>query len=705
MITLNRTQHISLQALSLALLIINWQFLHWPILGIIVSLLFFTLNSKKLGDILFIHISGNFRNVLGWLTILLYFSIIYTLFYHVWQINAITFLFALISVPLIIEFWSWRLNKQHYFFTTLDIPSIRLANIKNIILPTLFLITELLTIILLTRRSSVEIIRSPWELLGYKFWTLLIVASILLVIMTIQNKKSTIVLFLTSIHFFILASVAWLVYPLGFGYDPFLHQAAMEVIDKTSTIQPRLFLYLGQYSWTFFLHSLWQLPIATINKLVLPIAFSILWPHSLYYGLNKGFRWPRKISLLAVLLSLFAGFNFAIITTPQNLAFLLVATFIFILPVIKKHKQCLYFCWIIGLGTLTIHPLGGIPILYMSLLLSIRYWKIKKKFKKYIHAIIVFLSAISLPTALALYQRLAGQNWSQIFTWHPWPLIDWSWPKLVNSYNFPIDLIHNIWNNYALIFIIIVLLGWLIIVKKHKYLFFNKHWLLLSILLSNYILARVFISFSNQIDYEQNAYLLRIIYLIGLSVMPIFLSTWYFWWHNILAKQKNLSYKIWIGAITVMIIIISTYFSYPTYDRHSNSKSFNITAVDVETVRLIEQSSNDQDYIVLANQMVGAAAIDAYGFVHYYNDNFYYSMPLGNNNIYQNYLNMIEHQASHQEAKLAMDKAGVNKLYFVVNNYWHSAKQAINQAKETADDYFVVGQDKSYIFIYNYEQK
>jgi len=161
MITLNRTQHISLQALSLALLIINWQFLHWPILGIIVSLLFFTLNSKKLGDILFIHISGNFRNVLGWLTILLYFSIIYTLFYHVWQINAITFLFALISVPLIIEFWSWRLNKQHYFFTTLDIPSIRLANIKNIILPTLFLITELLTIILLTRRSSVEIIRSP----------------------------------------------------------------------------------------------------------------------------------------------------------------------------------------------------------------------------------------------------------------------------------------------------------------------------------------------------------------------------------------------------------------------------------------------------------------------------------------------------------------------------------------------------------------
>ena len=63
---------------------------------------------------------------------------------------------------------------------------------------------------------------------------------------------------------------------------------------------------------------------------------------------------------------------------------------------------------------------------------------------------------------------------------------------------------------------------------------------------------------------------------------------------------------------------------------------------------------------------------------------------------------MIERNASRQEAISAMNKTDVNKLYFVVNNYWHSAKQAINQAKESADGYFIVGDGKNYVFIYNY---
>ena len=99
--------------------------------------------------------------------------------------------------------------------------------------------------------------------------------------------------------------------------------------------------------------------------------------------------------------------------------------------------------------------------------------------------------------------------------------------------------------------------------------------------------------------------------------------------------------------------------------------------------------------------MVGAAAISQYGFAHYYNDNFYYSMPLGTDNIYQNYLNMIEKEASQNEALIAMDKAGVDKLYFVVNNYWHSAKQAINQASESAQDILYIDKGVNTVFVYS----
>ena len=700
MITLDKRQHIGLQLILSLILIVNWQFLHWPILGILIGILFLGFNSKKFGDILFPKIIGPFKNTLGLLIILLYVSFLYTVFYQIFKINAGTFLFTLITIPLIIEFWSWRLNRQHYFFSNLDLHELRLANIKNLLAPIAFLATELLTFILLFRRASVDVIRSPWELLDYKFWTLFVMASCLLIFSIFYNRKSNKSLFLIAVYFFLLSSIALILYPLGFGYDPFLHQSTMQVIAETGTINPRLFLYLGQYGWTFFMQSLWQLPIFTINKLILPLAFSLFWPYSLYYGLRHGFRWSQKISLLGVLLSLFAGFNFAIMTTPQNLTFLLMAVFIFLLPIIKKERNYLYFSLALGIGVSTIHPLGGVPILYMTLLMSSKYWPLQKVYKKIAYTITLIISAFSLPGLLAIYQHLTNHTWNQIFTWHPWPIFDLQWPRFLSGYDFPINLLHNIWNNYFWIFIVLTAMGIWLIITKHKYLFFKTHFILAILLTVNYLLARLFVSFSEQIDYEKNAYLLRIAYLIGLSLLPIFLTTWYFWWKTWLEKNNHRVHKVWLAILIILIIVTSTYFSYPIYDRHKNSKSFNITQADLETVQLIEQSANQEPYIVLSNQVVGAAAIHSLGFAHYYNNNFYYSMPLGTDNIYQNYLSMIETNASREEAIRAMDKAGLDKLYLVVNNYWHSAKTAIDQAQQSADDYFVVD-NKNHIFVYH----
>ena len=76
-------------------------------------------------------------------------------------------------------------------------------------------------------------------------------------------------------------------------------------------------------------------------------------------------------------------------------------------------------------------------------------------------------------------------------------------------------------------------------------------------------------------------------------------------------------------------------------------------------------------------------------------------MPLGNGNIYQEYLKMIEDSADRQTALQAMDKAGVDRLYFVVNNYWHSAKTAINQASQVADEHWLIDNGVNTVFVYN----
>lgn len=697
MITFSRQQHFAWQAILLGVVLVNWQYLHWPILGLIAGMLWLAFNAKKIGDTWFSFVPGSLKNIFGFLSIFFSFSLIYSLFYHFWLINIWTFLSSLLLVTLFTEFSSLKKSITHYFLPNLDFSTWSLRKLPKIIIPLAILWTNLLILWYLNKKASTELIRSPWELLSYKFWILLTIASVLLITWILQSQKSQKTLFLVSLHFFVISSIALWLYPLGFGYDQFLHQSALQFIKDTGTIQPHLFLYIGQYAWTLFLSDLWQISLVTINQYLVPVSFALLWPYTLYYGLKYGFKWSTKITLSSILISILLGFNFAIMTTPQNLAFILSAIFIFLLPLLQKDRRYLAFATLFSLGLLTIHPLGGIS----SFILVLFLWWEKSKFSsltKKIGNTALYLSAVfSLPLFFGLYQYLAKKSWTNIFGWHL-PKINWAKPHFSQSYNFALDLAHNLGQNIDLIFVILFILAAYLIFKKHKYLFFTKHYLLLSFLAFNYLIAWLFISFGDQIDYQQNDYLLRIILLFKLSSLPLLLTIWFFAWRTTLKKPLFHPNKLFLITISVIIILTSTYFSYPIYDRYQNSQSVNVTADDLETVVLIEQSASSENYIVLANQMLGAAAIDKYGFKHYYQNNFYYSMPVGNENIYQEFLSMIEIKADKETAIRAMDKAQVNRLYFVVPNYWHSAKSAITQAKESADSYFTVGNNTVFLY-------
>ncbi len=697
MITFSRQQHFAWQAILLALILINWQYLHWPIFGIIAGLSWLGFNAKKIGDTYFDFAPGSLRNILGLLSSLFTVSLIYSLFYHFWLINIWTFISSLLFVTIVAELSSWKKNINHYFLETLDISTWSLSKLPKIIIPLAILWTDLLIIWYVNKKASTELIRSPWELLGFKFWILLGLASILLISWILQTQKSQKTLFLVSLHFLIISSIALWLYPLGFGYDQFLHQSALQVIKDTGTIKPHLFLYIGQYAWTLFFNDLAQVSLAKVNQWLVPLSFALLWPYTLYYGLKYGLKWSTKIALSSVLISIILGFNFAIMTTPQNLAFILFAVFIFLLTLIQKNHRYLPFATLFSCGLLTIHPLGGISSFILVLFLWWQKTKFSQVTKKIGETTLYLSGVVSLPLFFALYQYLGKKSWANIFSWH-FPQITWPRLHFKQSYNFALDFAHNLGQNIDLIFVILFILATYLIFKKHKYLFFTKHYLLLSFLALNYLLAWLFVSFGDQIDYQQSDYLLRIILLFKLSSITLLLTVWFFAWRTTLKKPLWHPNKIFLIIISVIIILVSTYFSYPLYDRYQNSQSVNVTADDLETVVLIEASAGEEDYIVLANQMLGAAAIDEYGFKHYYQNNFYYSMPVGNENIYQEFLSMIEKQADRETALKAMNKAQVARLYFVVPNYWHSAKSAITQAKASADSYFTVGNNTVFLY-------
>ncbi len=700
MITFSRPQHIISQIVLLALIIVNHYWFHNQIIGLIFGLIYLWFNSKKLADILFPKVHQGLKNVLGLLVILAYISCIYTLAYHVYQINYGVFLWIFITIPALVEILSFfKFRGEHYFFNNLNLSQWKLTNIRNLLWPTLVLIFDILLAVFLFKKASLGVVRSPWELVSYKFWLLFALSNLALTI-TILNKKSSKNIFLICLHFFLLSSIAIILYPLGYGYDSFIHAAVLDIIQKTGTIQPRLFLYVGQYGLSLFSQELWQIPLATANKILLPLLFSLLWPVSLYYGLRHGFHWSYRSSYLGVLWSLFVGFSFAIMTTPQSLGLLLLAIIIFLLPAIRNKSLPLYFVWIITLMALTIHPLAGLPLAYLGVILSIEKLKLPKITKTIVSALIYLLAAISLPIFLAIYQVFNKIPFWQVLTTNFWPDINWPSLHWQQNYSFPLDMLHNIGQNQIWLYIIIVLIGLFFIVRRHKYIFFQKNVAFSLLLLANYLLTKIFINFNLQIAYQKDDYPNRILYLVALSILPLFLTTIYFMIHRAVKDKPNFFNTGWIAGLTTIVIMISTYFSYPIYDKNLNSKSFNVTATDIKTVQAIDKDANGQPYVVLANQMVGAAAIKEFGFAHYYNDNFYYSMPLGTNNIYQEFLSMIETQADRATAIQAMDKTGVSLVYFVVNNYWHSAKAANQSANQTADSTITIDGGVNQIFVY-----
>jgi len=699
MINFSRKQHIFSQFILLIIILVN---LHWwqsSIIGIIFGSFYVWLNSKEISDIFAESIHKGIRNIIGFITILAYIAIVYTLAYHIYEINSWIFIFILISIPLIIEIISKYFNTKHYFFNDFDFSVIRPQNLRKSILPLSVFILDIIIFIALFKKASVGIIRSPWELVSYKFWLVFLISNTALVTSLI-DKKSYKNILLISWHFLMLASIAIILYPLGYGYDSFIHAAALKTIAQTGTIEPRLFFYVGQYGLSFFTSDLLQISLVTANKVLLPFLFAILWPSTLFYGLKYGFSWTSQNSYLATLWSLFVGFGFAIMTTPQSLTYLLAAIFIFLLPEVNRKKILLYFPLIISLLTISIHPLTGVPLLFFTIILFI--WRQPKTilWSKIIKPIIYIISSLLLPALFALYQRLNGLAWSDIFHFKLWPLFEIPSINWLSTYSFPLDMLYNIEESKIRLYALAVLISLYLIIKENKILFFKRLLVFIAILIANYLITKIFLSFNLQIAYQKNDYVNRISYLISIFFLPIFLTALYFLFNKTL-KNNDKTKKIFVGIVTMVCIIVGTYFSYPVYDRHGNSKSFNVTATDIKTVKLIEEDSENQNYIVLANQMLGVAAIDTYGFNHYYNNNFYYSMPLGTANIYQNFLAMIESNASKEEALLAMDKAGVDKLYFVVNNYWHSAKQAITQAESSSNAKILVDNGVNTVFVYN----
>lgn len=591
--------------------------------------------------------------------------------------------------------------------------------IKNISIFTYFSLTLAVFLELWQARTNQAII-SPWELTSDNFFIFYFLASFVLLFIIYQNKNYNKNIKLISWHYFLSCIIALIIYKIGYGFDPFIHQAALEVISQEGFIAPKTPYYLGQYGLIISLHKIFGLSLAWLNKWLLAILAAWLLPSAIFSftkkiikDLSNNYSYDtNKSALLATTIILFFSVPLFIINTPQNLSYIFL-----ILTIANSYKGNIIPATIFAGATLAIHPLAGIPaIIWIFWLLSNKliqsYNKKTKIFLQILTSLTTSVLAIFfIPLSLMKLNNLKFEtiknnlsellnNLSLKITWQTAGQENW-WLNLNYFLYF---------NRYCILFLII-LIGLIFILKhrKNKNINFNKslkkYWLGLIIisfsLLTSSILSAT-ISFENIIAYEQGDYANRLLIIALIFLSPFMLIAMERLIKLIIDNKKN-NQLIWLIILSILLTNI-LYLSYPRFDKYYNTRGYSTSQLDIEAVKLISQKTQEP-YLVLANQQVSAAALKLFGFNNYFSTPlgqiYFYPIPTGGP-LYQYYLDMVYKNPSQETMTKAMNLVGVKQSYFIINKYWYASENIIEAAKISSNEWESLGQDDIFIFHYQY---
>jgi hypothetical protein len=676
------TKLISFFCLILAVLI-NFNWLKIPALSLILGLLYILVFGYLLGRNIFYKQNFSFQAVLGVFSLLSLYSLLGAIIYYFYQIDTLIINVLLITISGYIIYPN--ILPKDRIKIQISLPKISLG---SALLSLSYLILFTISIFMLWRSQTVEAIFTPWQVLPKEFFAVYLLATFNLIVLILKGKSPCAPI-LIALHYFLTTGVALIIYKLGYGFDPFIHQTTEQVIFAKGFILPKPFYYLGQYSLVVFLAHFLQISVDWIDKLLLPILLSAFLPYTICKSIKKTFILPKNICHLLSLSFLFLPFGLFIVTTPQALANLFCIMAIFLSFLYLQDKQIPFpYLIFLALTASAIHALSGIPIIiYLVIVFLI---KNKNLAAKIILPIFCALSALALPIALLTnsFISIYKVSWQQnAISFIDLPSI------FTKQYRFIFDLAYLYRNSIYWLFIIIAIATLIYLIKQKKAQIFLASLLTFVILIINAFLLN-FTKVNFIIEYEQGDFSRRVWQLAFYFLLPIVCYGLYIFAQKTL--QKSFINRLFLITILTLSLTFALYLSYPRYDDYENSKFINVSATDFQAVKFIEKDSVGDNYVVLANQMTSAAALKTYGFSKYYNGNYFYPIPTGGP-LYDYYEKMLYTNTSRETMIEAMDFAEVNVAYFILPTYWKQFATVDSAAQKAAGSIYNLG-DKIYIY-------
>lgn len=712
--TISFSSFLIIEGVSLVILlgnIYNWQNIT---LGRIAGLFFFGILSIPLGKFYFSHYNIFWRSLYGSLLIICEIIIGGTLLYYLSSLNKRSITILLVSLALsstITAFFAEKRHSRHQQYVSKK-------SHRNFLIPVLvscFLILEAIGFFILYKAQTVNALRTPWQVIGKEFFIIYFASTFLLLTIASTQKRHSLSLSLIVIHFLQTSTIALIVYKLGYGFDPFIHQATERIIAETGAVYPKRLYYIGQYVFVVLLSKIFFFPISLLDSWLVPVFFSFFVPLTIFFSF---FHITEKLTALPTAslgLLLFPVSSF-IITTPQSFAniFTILTIFFSLIAIVSRQKKWLVPITLLGGSSLLIHPLSGIPtLIFIFFVFLIIFPSPEKKHRfDFLQAILVLelslLAAIAIPILFILNAKISGGDTPPINTeFFQKSLIQetvsFLTPEIINNYDILFDIVYWYEKNQYLLFILLAAGGGMLLIKKYRLYRMGIYAIAFIVFLIDYFFLRTLIVFPELIEYEQANYPLRLREIGFYFLLPFMLFAILF------AFTKSKLRPPLLNGMVILLLSIwitsSLYLSYPRADAYHLDRGFNLTQTDINAVRYIHETAQG-DYIVLANQVTSVAAIREFGFQTYYQDihrpekkYFYYPIPTGDP-LYQYYLKMVYQRPTKSTALQAGKLVGVDQVYFVLNSYWDDFHRLVEEAKQEADDWQSIDQGKAYVFFF-----
>lgn len=565
----------------------------------------------------------------------------------------------------------------------------------------LLLLCVFLLLTLYARNTVTDAVRSAWPLLPEAILGVFFVGALLLSGLLYRGRERALTLPLTSIFLFAFLALALVVFPLGYGFDAFIHKTTELYIAEFGTITPKPFYYIGQYVLVLLAQHVFFIPVEIADSLLVPLLTAALLPMA-WYGAAAHLAQERKFAAASVLGLFLLPLGSFIVTTPQGLANLwILLTLLAAIPLLVKKEAPNRFVLLLGaLATLLIHPIAGIPLLLFALLIAIRHHRIP-------FWVLGALGSIALPASFVLNSlRTSGTLGIDFSTMTPGTLFGALGFNLFleNRFNPLLDFAYIYGFNAFLLLLFLAVFG-MIIAHKHLKESLQPILLMAVILVINYLILATAVDFSFLIDYERQNYAARLIPILAFFLSPFLIIALARFFEGFRKQPVVLRG----GALILLAAIMTSafYLTYPREDAYERHAGFNVSQSDINAVFRTDDLAGEKPYLVLANQSVSAAAIQKLGFKAYYGDLFFYPIPTGGE-LYQLFLEMND-RPSRETAFAALDLANlrcgdceeVRTVFYLVNDYWHQAPRIVETAKNSADSWIAINGGKIHIFRYD----